>query len=295
MVRDESGRGRARSKYRSWRLLFCGGAAGSIAKTCVSPLERVRIVAQTRPTRGGIGPLELFREILGNEGVRGFWKGNGVNVARVFPSRGILFWANAKLKDAFGRTSWGREHEGAVSFFSGSFAGLTAAVCTYPLDLMRTRITAPVGGRVTITSTLKKTVQKEGLWALYRGMGPTTAGALPYEGIKFGCYDALKRNLPVEWFPNPLVWQLVCGGIAGTTAGVAMYPNDTVRRLMQVQTQRGEQRQYHNMIDCYVRVWTDHGVARYYRGMSSYLLRAVPNASIQFAAFELIKSLVVPP
>ena len=141
---------------------------------------------------------------------------------------------------------------------------------------------------VSIRGTILSTVRREGIWALYRGMGPTLMGALPYEGIKFGCYDVLKQKLP-----DGIFWQLTCGAVAGTAAGMIMYPNDTVRRLMQVQTQKGAHREYAHTLDCYVRVWREHGARRFYRGLSSYLIRVVPNAAIQFSAFELFKKILV--
>eukprot|EP00939_MAST-03C_sp_MAST-3C-sp1_P003715 g3715.t1 len=314
---------------QSNHLLVCGGLAGVCAKSAVSPLERIRILAQTRPVGHSLSPIALGIEVMKNEGLKGFWRGNGANVVRVFPSRGILFWANDKFKhmldtsvlaSARGVKERNEREQGSSrkrtasfhakdtkrsfrnetirSFLAGSFAGIVACACTYPLDLARTRITSQVANvgqdvtkYVSIRGTLLSTVQREGFWALYRGMGPTMMGALPYEGIKFGCYDVLKQRLPRESFPNDVLWQLACGASAGTAAGVVMYPNDTVRRLMQVQTAKGRNRKYLHAIDCYRQVLRDHGPTRFYRGLVSYLIRVVPNAAIQFAAFEVFKTI----
>jgi hypothetical protein len=280
---------KGKKRKKSIRVLLCGGFAGVCAKTCVSPLERVRILAQTRPVGGKINPFSLGAEVFASEGIRGFWRGNGANVLRVFPSRGILFMANDRVKDFFKRLDTKGEYHSSLAFASGSIAGVIAAVTTYPLDLTRTRLTSQVGSNNSIRSTLMNTVRNEGFWALYRGMGPTTFGAVPYEGIKFGVYDALKEHVPVEWFGSKVVCQLFCGGAAGTVAGVVMYPNDTVRRLMQVQVERGSKRKYKNMIDCYTKVFQEHGPKRFYRGLGAFLLRAIPNASIQFCMFEVFK------
>jgi hypothetical protein len=149
----------------------------------------------------------LGTEVWKNEGLRGFWRGNGANVVRVFPSRGILFWTNDIFKSAFEDAI---ESTTLRSFLAGSFAGIAACFSTYPLDLARTRITAQVNNMgpaakryVSIRGTILSTVRREGIWALYRGMGPTLMGALPYEGIKFGCYDVLKQKLP-----DGIFWQL---------------------------------------------------------------------------------------
>ena len=273
--------------------------AGVCAKTAVSPFERVRILAQTRPAGGSLNPIHLGKEVIQAEGLVGFWRGNGANILRVFPSRGILFWSNDRFKTLLGaeRTEKRGRFQNSKSFAAGAMAGITACFSTYPLDLARTRITSQVANAgpdaakyVTVRGTVLTVVRNEGLWALYRGMGPTLMGALPYEGIKFGCYDMLRRNVPQSWFPNQIIWQLSCGAIAGTAAGMVMYPNDTVRRLMQVQSTRGSDRRYANTFVCYREILREYGLRRFYRGLSSYLVRMVPNAAIQFSAFEFFKS-----
>eukprot|EP00470_Lotharella_oceanica_P007670 CAMPEP_0170181798 /NCGR_PEP_ID=MMETSP0040_2-20121228/26033_1 /TAXON_ID=641309 /ORGANISM="Lotharella oceanica, Strain CCMP622" /LENGTH=95 /DNA_ID=CAMNT_0010426975 /DNA_START=44 /DNA_END=328 /DNA_ORIENTATION=+ len=95
-----------------------------------------------------------------------------------------------------------------------------------------------------MVSVVVDTVGKEGILGLYKGIGPTLAGALPYEGLKFGSYDALTRYMPRNEEGNlTVVGKLFCGGMAGSIAGFSMYPNDTVRRLLQMQ-EKGTERRY---------------------------------------------------
>ena len=44
-----------------------------------------------------------------------------------------------------------------------------------------------------VMDCMSKTVRMEGWTGLYAGMGPTIAGIMPYAGINFMCYDAIKR------------------------------------------------------------------------------------------------------
>ena len=65
-------------------------------------------------------------------------------------------------------------------------------------------------------------------------MGPTILGALPYEGIKFTTYGLLDRHDPLNLKEDSkIVHKLVSGALAGSAAGIFMFPNDTVRRLLQ--------------------------------------------------------------
>ena len=94
---------------------------------------------------------------------------------------------------------------------------------TYPLDLVRTRLAydtsdgdaarrvtgsqAGTSGRVpdhtrllvrnprkTIRGVLATTLREEGVRGLYRGIGPTMCGILPYAGLKFYVYQSLKQQ-----------------------------------------------------------------------------------------------------
>lgn len=48
--------------------------------------------------------------------------------------------------------------------------------------------------RPTIRGVLAGTVRQEGVLGLYRGIGPTLCGILPYAGLKFYVYQSLKQQ-----------------------------------------------------------------------------------------------------
>ena len=74
------------------RELIAGGAAGGIAKSAVAPLERTKILFQTRGpavAQGGVlGTLAFIRR---TEGPRGLFRGNGASVLRIVPYAAIHF------------------------------------------------------------------------------------------------------------------------------------------------------------------------------------------------------------
>ena len=185
-----------------------------------------------------------------------------------------------------------------AKFLSGSFAGVSATLSTYPLDVARTRITGrlAVGSGAEVASrgllgTLRNMAKREGFGSWYRGVTPTLFGALPYEGIKFSVFDVLKELIPPEQRDtgSGSLLRLVCGACAGSAAGMVMYPNDTVRRLMQMQGLDGAPRVYKSTLDCWATVMREHGVWRFYRGAGPYLARLAPNAAIQFGTYEALK------
>ena len=69
---------------------------------------------------------------------------------------------------------------------AGGLAGSTACALTYPLDLVRARLTLQSGTNAKykgIVHGLQCVVREEGVLALYRGLWPSIAGIFPYIGI----------------------------------------------------------------------------------------------------------------
>mmetsp|Transcript_24260 Transcript_24260/g.39343 ORF Transcript_24260/g.39343 Transcript_24260/m.39343 type:complete len:262 (+) Transcript_24260:224-1009(+) len=253
------------------------------------------------------------RQIIRTEGTLGLWRGNFVNCVRVFPSRGILFSFNDLYKGIIVRYWYGGEfileggklkREGdkecmslpiGMSFVSGSTAGMTACALTYPLDVARTRMSGLFFDKgiqaKSLSSTMISMVRNEGFGSLYRGVGLTLIGSLPYEGIKFASFD-MSQAIISQKFPeysNAAWTKLLSGAIAGTIAGTIMFPNDTVRRLLHLEGMDGKRAKYRSGLDCYVKTIKQEGVARLFRGLVPYLARVIPNSAIQFGVYELLK------
>jgi hypothetical protein len=231
----------------------------------------------------------------------GFWRGNLAACVRVLPHKAILFGFSDVYKDLFRKLDTGGN--GALppwgAFAAGSLSGFTASLMTYPLDLVRTRLSGTIGLDVRyngIAQTFVLTLKEEGFFALFRGIGPTLAGSIPYEGIKFGSYDLLKKLLPEDIDPKAsFAGKMICGGGAGMIATILTYPNDTVRRRLQMQGSGGQARLYSSAWDCYKKLWKHEGFTVYYRGLLPTLVRAMPNMGIQFACYDMFKNILVPP
>jgi len=276
-------------------LGISGGIAGGIAKTTVAPLDRVKLLLQTGEAHGSI--TMTLRKVVHHEGVVGLWRGNTVNVVRMVPSKCVLLACSDLYKDMMGLTHLSAFAQGGIA---GSIAGVTATFCTYPLDLARTRMAGHLHAGSSSTahrgalSTLIAIAREEGISALYRGSTPTVVGALPYEGIKFGTYDWLKRHarMPGSTGADGPLWRASCGASAAMLAHVLTYPNDTIRKRLQMQGINGEPIRYHGWVDCFNRIMRCEGWAGLYRGLGVTMLRSVPNTGIQFAIYEACKDLI---
>ncbi|XP_020254037.1 graves disease carrier protein-like [Asparagus officinalis] len=121
--------------------LIAGGAAGAFAKTAVAPLERVKILLQTR-TEGFkyLGIIQSLKKLKQHEGILGFYKGNGASVLRIVPYAALHFMTYEQYRCCLLNNYPSLGTGPFIDLLAGSAAGGTAVLCTYPLDLARTKL-----------------------------------------------------------------------------------------------------------------------------------------------------------
>lgn len=71
----------------SLRRLISGAIAGGVSRTAVAPLETIRTHLMVGSCGNSTG--EVFQNIMKNDGWKGLFRGNFVNVIRVAPSKAI--------------------------------------------------------------------------------------------------------------------------------------------------------------------------------------------------------------
>lgn len=76
---------------------FCGGIAGVLSRTVTSPLEVVKVLAQVGTPESRDGFIRSFKRIYQSEGLKAFWKGNGISCLRLVPYSAIQLAAFHKL------------------------------------------------------------------------------------------------------------------------------------------------------------------------------------------------------
>lgn len=283
--------------------LIAGGAAGGFSKTVVAPLERTKILFQTQNAKfRSLGLRQLLSFIYKKEGLLGFYKGNGASVMRIVPYAALHFMAYERYRQwIVDRYPIGATPGAMVDLLAGSLAGGTAVLCTYPLDLARTMLAYQVkdatGGYPYkgISHVFSKVLKESGFRGLYRGIGPTMYGMLPYAGLKFYFYEKLKSSVPEDCQSSVSV-KLACGAVAGVTGQTFTYPLDVVRRQMQVQAVGNSNQSYSSAIHGIVSIARMHGMRQLFAGLSINYIKLVPSVAIGFATYDGMKSLLrVPP
>lgn len=219
---------------------FCaGGVAGAVSRTVVSPLERLKILFQVQSagrTEYKLSVSKALAKMWREEGWRGFMRGNGTNCIRIVPYSAVQFGSYNFYKRSVFEPYPGADLTPLSRLVCGGLAGITSVTFTYPLDIVRTRLSIQTASFANLAADKKAVpgmwatmrgmyVNEGGFVALYRGIVPTVAGVAPYVGLNFMVYEHLRGILTPEGDKNPsAVRKLAAGAISGAVAQTCTYP-----------------------------------------------------------------------
>lgn len=286
---------------------FAGGVAGALSRTVVSPFERVKILLQVQNSThaynqglfGAIG--QVYRE----EGWKGLFRGNGLNCIRIFPYSAVQFVVyEACKKHVFHVDSQqrGEQLNNVQRLLGGALCGAASVVATYPLDLVRTRLSIQTANLQKLAKSRVSTEKPPGIWqllvtiyrdegrikGLYRGVWPTSLGVVPYVALNFAVYEQLKELAPDRDL-SP-VYKLTMGAISGGVAQTVIYPFDLLRRRFQVLAMGGSELGFHykSVTDALVTIGKTEGFAGYYKGLTANLFKVIPSTAVSWLVYELV-------
>eukprot|EP00605_Chrysophyceae_sp_TOSAG23-4_P001291 GSChrysophyteH1.ASY1.ANO1.1405.1 assembled CDS len=260
-----------------------GGVSGAVAKTCTAPIERVKLIIQTQDSNPLIrsgevkrysGIMDCFRRVASEQGIGAFWRGNFTNVIRYFPTQAFNFAFKDVIKTIFPK--YDKKTEFAKCFMvnvaSGGLAGAGSLCIVYPLDYARTRLASDVGsGKKSFNGLgdcLVKTAKgPSGFMGLYNGFGVSVAGIIPYRGVDKG--------------PLRLISTFAIAQVTAISAGYAAYPMDTVRRRLQMQSEKPQSEWlYKGTVDCFGKIMAEEGITAFFKGAGANALRTVGSALV---------------
>ncbi|KAK2748687.1 hypothetical protein FQN57_000268 [Myotisia sp. PD_48] len=287
---------------------IAGGVAGAVSRTIVSPLERLKILLQIQSVGReeyklsvGKGLMKMWKE----EGWKGFMRGNGTNCIRIVPYSAVQFGSYSIYKKAF-EPSPGGDMGPLRRLTCGGLAGITSVTVTYPLDIVRTRLSiqsasfTELGAQAQrhppgMFQTMRTMYKSEGgIVALYRGILPTVAGVAPYVGLNFMTYESIRKYLTPDGQANPgPLHKLLAGAISGAVAQTCTYPFDVLRRRFQINTMSGMGYKYTSIWDAVRIIATQEGIKGFYKGIGPNLLKVAPSMASSWLSFELTRDFFI--
>merc|ERR1711897_33047 len=263
-------------------------------------MGRIKLVVQTQDANPKIrsgevprytGIVDCGSRIYKEQGMRRFWDGNFTNCIRYFPTQAF----NLAFKDTFKKMfpkynpkTQFPQFFGA-NLVSGGLAAAGSLCIVYPLDYARTRLASDVGSGKKSFSGLGDCIVKTakgpgGPLALYTGFGVSVVGIVGYRGLQLGCFDTITGLNP--WKDNKGIMGAVSTFAAAQTAitigAGATYPFDTVRRRLQMQSEKPvEEHLYKCTMDCFQKIASEEGLAKgLYKGFLANVVRSVGGALV---------------
>ncbi|KAL4877928.1 mitochondrial carrier domain-containing protein [Aspergillus karnatakaensis] len=288
---------------------FAGGVAGAVSRTIVSPLERLKILLQIQTVGREEYKLSIWqalKKIGKEEGWRGFLRGNGTNCIRIIPYSAVQFGSYNFYK-RFAEPSPGAELTPIRRLLCGAAAGISSCIVTYPLDIVRTRLSIQsasfaalkreqAGEKLPGMFTTMALIYKNegGFLALYRGLIPTVAGVAPYVGLNFMTYESVRKYLTPEGETTPsALRKLLAGAISGGIAQTFTYPFDVLRRRFQINTMSNMGYQYASIFDAVKVIVAEEGARGLFKGITPNLLKVAPSMASSWLSFELTRDFLL--
>lgn len=279
---------------RWWRLLVSGGTAGAVSRTCTAPFDRLKVLMQVHASKSNeLGLRSGFMALFREGGVRGLWRGNGINVIKIAPESALKFFAFERLKHLIGTNNpqdMGMHHR----FLAGSLAGAFSQTCIYPMEVIKTRLALRKTGQYNgITDCAYKIYTNEGPRAFFKGYVPNILGILPYAGIDLCIYETLrnywvKHHSPESDVPSvPLL--LACGTISSTCGQLASYPLALIRTKMQAAKASATSTENPTMVSLGRSIYRNEGWTGFYRGIGPNFLKVAPAVGVSYVVYEKMK------
>ncbi|KAJ9146432.1 hypothetical protein P3X46_028701 [Hevea brasiliensis] len=197
---------RGRGAMNTTKHLWSGGIAALVSRTFVALLERLKLEYMVCGEQKHI--LDLIKTNASAQGLKGFWKGNLVNILRTAPFKAINFCAYDTYRKQLLRLPGNEEITNFERFIACAAAGITATILCIPLDtsllsllwemlflvqVIQTKIVAPGGEALGgVIGAFHHMIRTEGFFSLYKGLVPSIISMAPSGAVFYGVYDILK-------------------------------------------------------------------------------------------------------
>ncbi|KAG1144458.1 hypothetical protein G6F37_006278 [Rhizopus arrhizus] len=203
----------------SLKPFVSGMIAGSFATTVTYPFDLLRTRFALQGTNKVYNSLShAVLDIVEKEGIGGFYRGLGSSITQIMPYMGLMFFSYEGLCSFAQRLKEKRmvsdKQSRITDMICGSLAGIISKAGVFPLDVIRKRLqvqgphiseyavsSIPTYYQGSVIKCLTRTVQTEGICALYKGILPGLLKAGPSGAVYFlvfefskDCMTRMKEN-----------------------------------------------------------------------------------------------------
>uniref|UniRef100_A0A3Q3A7K7 Solute carrier family 25 member 36 n=1 Tax=Kryptolebias marmoratus TaxID=37003 RepID=A0A3Q3A7K7_KRYMA len=270
--------------------LFAGGCGGTVGAILTCPLEVVKTRLQSSSITLYVSEVQLSTV-------------NGASVARVSPPgplhclKAIYFAAYSTAKEKLNGVL--EPDSTQVHMVSAGMAGFTAITATNPIWLIKTRMQLDSRNRgerrMNAFECVRRVYQMDGLRGFYKGMSASYAG-ISETVVHFVIYESIKRKLLESRVHSSMdeedeslkdasdfVGMMLAAATSKTCATSIAYPHEVIRTRL-----REEGSKYRSFFQTLLTVPREEGYGALYRGLTTHLVRQIPNTAIMMCTYEVV-------
>jgi len=184
------------------------------------------------------GTISMVRSIFRTEGLAGIYAGLAPTLVMGIPNTVLYFASYEEFRE---RIKESHLISSALSpAVAGAAARLMTTIATAPLELIRTRQAAQIGGGEVaggLIAEMKHVIQTEGALSLYKGLGPTLLRDIPFSAVYWYFIEKFRLSWGDEkdFSSSEKAGQaLINGSAAGMLAAAMTTPLDVVKTRRQV-------------------------------------------------------------
>jgi len=279
------------------KSLLAGGFGGVCAVLVGHPFDLTKTRLQSAPKGTYTGALDVVKQTLRADGLRGLYRGMGPPLVGVTPMFAVSFWAYDLGKKIVLAATPNRENPDltiAELAFAGFFSAIPTTLVAAPMERIKVvlQVQGQGGGAVQYKGPLDAIGQlyrEGGIRSLFRGTFATVARDGPGSAAYFVAYELSKKALTPKG-ADPSQLHLGSIVVAGGTAGVAMWaiaiPPDTIKSRLQA----APQGMYKGFLDCATKLIAQDGVRALWKGLGPAMLRAFPANAATFVGVEVSRN-----
>ncbi|XP_018577340.1 mitochondrial carrier protein Rim2 isoform X2 [Anoplophora glabripennis] len=233
--------------------------------------------------------VQCLRHIIQHEGPMALFKGLGPNLVGVAPSRAVYFCTYSQAKVFW--NSFLPADSPIVHVCSASCAGFMASTLTNPIWFVKTRLQLDLtrNSDVTAMQVVRRIYATSGILGFYKGITASYMG-ISETIVHFVIYEAIKAELMAhrshvtdEKSSKDFLEFMMAGAISKTVASCIAYPHEVARTRL-----REEGSKYTAFWQTLGLVYKEEGFRGIYRGLTTQLVRQIPNTAIMMSTYEAV-------
>ncbi|KAJ1927942.1 carnitine transporter [Tieghemiomyces parasiticus] len=287
----------AKPQVSAVKSFLSGGFGGMCLVLAGHPLDLIKVRMQTSTQSKGM--VDVFRQTLAKDGVRGLYRGMATPLIGVTPIYATYFWGyDIGKRLAFWATDTDPSATPTLgqSLFAGGFSALPATFLMTPTERIKCllQIQGDTPGPHKYKGPLhaaKVIVQETGVRGLFKGTTATLLRDVPGSVAYFGAYELFKGLLTPAGSGSdqlsPLA-VLTAGGLAGIANWIVAIPPDVLKSRFQT----APEGTYSGIRDVFVHLMKTEGPTALFRGLGPAMVRAFPANAACFLGVEVSRSLL---